>query len=136
VLMALTGVTFAAFDQFWPLMIVAFVGTLNPSGGDVSVFLPVEQSLLPQTAPPRSRTAVFARYGLVGTLVGAIGALCAGVPELLADHTGLTLATALKGMFLLYGLLGVVAFLVYRGLSRDLEPADAPPAAPLGESKG
>ncbi len=135
-LMAATGVAFASIDQFWPLLVIAFVGTLNPSGGDVSVFLPIEQSLLPQTVPPRRRTALFARYGLVGTLAGAIGALSAGLPEILARNSSLiSLETALKGMFIVYAGLGVAAFLVYRGLSASLEPENAPPAAPLGKSK-
>ena len=43
-LMATTGLTFASISSLWPLPIVAFVGTLNPSSGDVSVFLPLEQS--------------------------------------------------------------------------------------------
>ena len=43
VLMALTGLGFAFFDDFWPLLVVAFVGTLNPSAGDVSVFLPTDK---------------------------------------------------------------------------------------------
>src|SRR4029453_18969206 len=45
-LMAATGAGFALVQDFWPLLIVAFVGTLNPSAGDVSVFLPTEQSVL------------------------------------------------------------------------------------------
>ena len=36
-LMAMTGIGFATIHDFWPLLVVAFVGTLNPSGGDVSV---------------------------------------------------------------------------------------------------
>ena len=39
-LMVLTGIAFAALEDFWPLLLVPFVGTLNPSSGDVSVFLP------------------------------------------------------------------------------------------------
>ena len=70
-LMMLTGIGFAACQRFWPLLIVAFVGTLNPSSGDVSIFLPLEQSLLSQSvvdqelgATPRSllgpsRTTVY-----------------------------------------------------------------------------
>jgi MFS family permease len=134
-LMAFTGIAFSTFEQFWPLLLVAFVGTLNPSGGDVSVFLPVEQSLLPQTIPARKRTAVFARYGLVGTLVGAIGALVSGFPELLSDRADIDLQTAIKGMFLLYALLGGAAFLIYRTLSPGLEPQSARVATPLGESR-
>src|SRR3712207_6472635 len=48
-LMVATGLGFAFVHDFWPLLVVAFVGTLNPSSGDVSVFLPTEQALLPQT---------------------------------------------------------------------------------------
>src|SRR5207237_37607 len=43
-LMVATGAGFTLVHGFWPLLIVAFVGTLNPSSGDVSVFLPLEQS--------------------------------------------------------------------------------------------
>src|SRR3954454_2451052 len=39
-LMAVTGLGFAGLTTFWPLMVVAVAGTLNPSGGDVSLFLP------------------------------------------------------------------------------------------------
>ena len=45
-LMVLTGLGFAGVTAFWPLMVVAVVGTLNPSSGDVSVFLPTEQAAL------------------------------------------------------------------------------------------
>ena len=50
-LMIATGLLFATFTSFWPIALVGFIGTLNPSGGDVSVFLPTEQALLPGTAP-------------------------------------------------------------------------------------
>jgi len=43
VLMAATGLGFATLSSLWPLLLVAFMGPLNPSGGDVSVFLPLEQ---------------------------------------------------------------------------------------------
>ena len=86
-LMAATRACFALLHDFWPLVIVAFVGTLNPSSGDVSVFLPLEQSVLPQTVSPAQRTALFARYSVIGSLVAAAGSLCAGVPELLALRT-------------------------------------------------
>ena len=40
-LMIATGFGFAFADGFWPLLVVALVGTLNPSAGDVSAFLAV-----------------------------------------------------------------------------------------------
>ena len=80
-LMTATGLGFAVFTQFWPLFLIAVVGTLNPSSGDVSVFLPLEQAILARLASDRQRTAVFARYSLVGALIGAVGALFAGFTE-------------------------------------------------------
>jgi|GEM_PF-2519966 len=77
-LMAATGLAFAGLSSIWPLLLIAFVGTLNPSSGDVSVFLPVEHARLADAAPDLLRTTLFARYSLIGALCGAVGALAAG----------------------------------------------------------
>lgn len=134
-LMIATGMGFAAVHGFWPLLVVAFVGTLNPSSGDVSVFLPLEQSLLPQTVTARARTGLFARYGLVASLVGACGALSAGLPAFVARNSGLSPQTTLQGMFLLYALFALIAFFLYRTLSPAIEPGEKTPDAPLRESR-
>lgn len=135
-LMVATGLGFAFVHAFWPLLLVAFVGTLNPSSGDVSVFLPLEQTLLPQTVSDRSRTALFARYSLAASLVAACGALFAAVPELISAHTAISFTQAVEGMFLLYALLALIAFSLYRRLSPAVEPDDGVPDTPLRESKG
>ena len=49
-LMLGTGLGFAVVTDFWPLLLIAVIGTLNPSSGDVSVFSPLEQLI----AVPRS----------------------------------------------------------------------------------
>ena len=49
-LMLATGLGFASITAFGPLLIVAFVGTINPGSGDVSVFLPLEHALLARAA--------------------------------------------------------------------------------------
>src|SRR5260370_40515368 len=38
-LMAATGAAFAVTTAFWPLLLIAFVGTMNPTSGDASIFL-------------------------------------------------------------------------------------------------
>jgi MFS family permease len=137
-LMVATGAGFALIHDYWPILIVAFVGTLNPSSGDVSVFLPLEQTVLAETVDPKRRTALFARYSLFGTFMGALGTLAAALPDLVATRFGIGRLAALQGMFWLYGALGAVALLLYRPLSRAVEAnpqADAPRHA-LGESKG
>ena len=136
VLMVLTGLGFAGAGGFWVLLAVAFFGTLNPSNGDVSVFLPTEQALLPGTAPDTERTALFARYALVGSLVAAIGALCAGGPEWIATQVGLSTETALRWTFVGYAALGAVVLVRYRSLSPAIEPRTETPAVALGPSRG
>src|SRR2546430_13009439 len=56
-LMAGTGLGFALLTDFWPLMLIALIGTLNPSSGDVSVFLPLEHAVLSRVVDDKKRTA-------------------------------------------------------------------------------
>jgi MFS family permease len=133
-LMAATGMGFASFSAFWPLLVVAFVGTLNPSAGDVSVFLPLEHARLAGAARGDARTALFARYSVIGAVCAAVGALAAGLPDWAVVHTPLSRLDALRAMFLLYGALGVIVWCLYRGVDdADSRPQAAP--APLGPSR-
>ena len=134
-LMAATGAGFATATQFWPLAVIALVGTLNPSSGDVSVFLPLEHAVLARVVDARDRTAAFARYSVVGTLVAAVGALAAGAPAALAHATGWPLRATLQAMFVVYALLGVASAWSYRGLPRGLETPAAAARVPLHASR-
>jgi MFS family permease len=134
-LMAGTGLGFALLSDFWPLLAVAFVGTLNPSGGDVSVFLPLEHAVLARAADQRHRTALFARYSLVGTLVAAVGTLLAGLPGMLATAAQIELKTALQAMFGLYAAAGPLSAWIYRGLPPQHAARGPEPTAPLRASK-
>jgi MFS family permease len=134
-LMIATGLAFALADGFWPLLLIAFVGTLNPSSGDVSVFLPLEQARLARAVADRERTSLFARYSLVGSLAAAIGALCAGVPEILADWFEDGLKPALEIAFLLYALLGLAALALYRRLPVTPAGSAVAPSEPLRRSR-
>src|SRR3712207_1806703 len=114
-LMAATGLGFAGIEAFWPLLVIAFVGTLNPSGGDVSVFLPLEHTVLSHVVADDQRTAAFAHYSFVGALFGALGALSVGVVDWATPILPAAVTTAV--LFGLYGVLGLLTFLLYRGLS-------------------
>jgi MFS family permease len=136
-LMLATGLCFASFSAFWPLAVIGFVGTLNPTAGDVSLFLPLEQALLAHGVADGERTALFARYSLVGSLLGALGALAAGLPELAVGVLPVGLTAALQAMFALYGLFGLAAFLLYRRLPRGAAAESAGPVKQrLGASRG
>jgi MFS family permease len=136
VLMLLTGIGFATTTSFWPLFVVAVVGTLNPSAGDVSLFLPVEQAALAEAAEPRDLTAMFALYNVAGAFAGAFGALASGLPAILATRHGWRLAPALRSGFVAYSILAVIAFSFYRRLSPDVEvEREAVKRAPLEKSR-
>src|SRR5256886_10774962 len=126
---------FRSLSSLWPLLMVAFVGTLNPSSGDGSVFLPLDHTLLAAAAPADARTSVFARYSFAGSLFGAIGALAAAVPEWLAARGALSMPEALRAMFVLYGAVGVAVWALYLRLP-DARVEETKPAAPLGPSRG
>ncbi|MBT2336271.1 MFS transporter [Variovorax paradoxus] len=140
VLMAATGLGFAGLSSFWPLLVVALVGTLNPSSGDVSVFLPLEHARLAAAAQGHARTALFARYSLLGALCAAMGALAAAVPDWLVRHSDVARPDALRGMFVLYAAIGLAVFWLYRNLpapagANNADSAPAAPPAPLGPSR-
>ncbi len=124
-IMVATGLGFASVTWFWPLMVVAVLGTLNPSAGDVSVFLPTEQAYVAGVVEEPSRPHLFAVYNLVAIFAGAVGALLSGLPEGMAHRNGWAVVTAQRFGFVLYALAAVVIFLIYRGLERAVrEPAD------------
>ena len=136
VLMAATGVGFALVGEYWVLLAVAFVGTLNPSSGDVSLFLPLEHTALAQAVPARRRTAVFARYSLVGTLSGAVGILAAPWPHWLGGELGVGPQGVMAWVFVFYAFCGVAAWVVYRPLSPAVEtPVVEEKVAGLGPSR-
>jgi MFS family permease len=134
-LMIATGLGFAGLSEFLPLLAVAFVGTLNPSSGDVSVFLPLEQAQLAGAAQGDARTRLFARYSLLATLAAAFGALAAAAPAWLAERAGIELLAALRLMFVGYSLAGLVLLWLYRRLP-DAPAGQAGATAPLGPSRG
>src|SRR5260370_21051994 len=133
--MLATGVGFFSATQFWPLLVIAFVGTLNPSAGDVTLFLPTEQAVLAEAAAPRHRTGLFAWYNLAGALAGAVGSLTSGAADALAQSANLEAAFAERLGFLIYAALGAASALAYRKLSPAVEPPAAPPAPPLQKSR-
>ena len=134
-LMFATGIGFAGLTSFWPLLVVAVLGTLNPSAGDVSVFVPTEQAALAQTTSARERPRLFAWYNVVGNFMGALGALAVGFPSVLAHSYGVEVAPDERLGFVLYALVAVVAALVYLGLGAAVETHGAAPARPLAHSR-
>jgi MFS family permease len=131
-LMIATGVAFAAVHDYALLVVVAFAGTINPSAGSVSVFVPLEHAVLTREVTDTNRTTMFARYSLAGALAGAVGALAATVPDVMT-RVGLDQLTAIKLMFVLYAIVGLAGGLLYARIPR--RPPASKANAALGPSR-
>ena len=131
-LMTGTGLGFAYLHAFWPLLLIAFVGTLNPSGGDVSVFLPLEHTLIARLASDQTRTAAYGRYSFVGNVGVALGSLAIGSLDWLERI--LPPGTAINVLFLLYGAIGLATLCLYLRLP-DVTASGPGPTAALGPSR-
>src|SRR5450755_2324906 len=133
-LIALTGLVFPSAEAIAPVLLVAFIGSINPSGGDLGMLVPLEHALLTRETADRDRTSVFARYSLIGSLTAAVGSLAAALPEILASQ-GWSRLGAIKAMFYLYAALGLLAAMLYRRLPRDHSHATDAPKTALGPSR-
>nr|WP_246504139.1 MFS transporter [Plastoroseomonas arctica] len=108
-LMATTGIGYATAQSLALVSLVALLGTINPTAGGASLFMPLEHAVLARTSAAR-RTHVFALYSLVGMLAAALGSLASGVPGWL----GIGLGSA----FLAYAALAAGVALAYARLPR------------------
>jgi MFS family permease len=133
-LMAATGIAFALSSTYALVLLVALVGTINPSAGSVSIFVPLEHTVLSRHVTDAERTRMFARYSLVGALAAATGSLAAASPDLLAGF-GLSQIDALRTMFLLYAVLGAIGGALYARIPAEERLPVEKPVAALGPSR-
>jgi MFS family permease len=133
-LMVVTGIAFPSLQHLVFIAVVAFIGTINPTTGDIGVHVPLEQAALAHRASDAERTHIFARYSLIGALSIAAGALAAGAPDLFVSF-GMGRTRALQTMFYLYAALGLIGALFYSRLPRAEATEEAPRAIALGPSR-
>ena len=117
------------------IALVAFVGTINPSTGDLGVLVPLEHAMLAHGVADQERTRTFARYSLIGALSMAAGALAAAAPDLLV-LAGIGRAARLQADVLrLCARSGSLAR-CSTGVCRMRAWTRRAPSAPLGPSRG
>jgi MFS family permease len=133
-LMTATGIAFALSGSYAAILLIAFFGTINPSAGSVSIFVPLEHTLLSRVTADADRTRMFARYSLVGAFAAALGALAAGMPDVMS-RIGLSQSLALKAMLLFYAMLGIGSAVLYAQIAPQPKVDAKSPLAALGPSK-
>ncbi len=132
-LTVLTGIAFPTYEHFAFVVCVAFIGTINPSTGDLGVLVPLEHAMLARGVADEERTRAFARYSLIGALSMAAGTLAAAAPDFLTA-AGFDQPGAFKLMFYAYAALGLASAALYRRLPHA-RAAEEKPHAPLGPSR-
>ncbi len=132
-LMAATGFVFPNVEHLVLIALVAFIGTINPSGGDLGVLVPLEHAVLARQASDATRTQVFARYSLIGALCTAAGSLAASLPDFLVA-AGSSLLGAFRLMFYAYAALGILSGVLYRQVPHA-QGEERAHHAPLGPSR-
>jgi MFS family permease len=122
-LMSISGLIFTITDNYFLLILAAFIGTMNVTGSETGAFLTIEQATLPQTIRNKQMmNTAFALYNMVGTFSMSVGILLSGLPSLLQEQFyGLSQIESIKGLFILYSLLGLFVIIIYIMLSRDIE---------------
>jgi MFS family permease len=133
-LMVATGLAFALASEFAWLLFIAFVGTINPTAGNVSIFVPLEHALLAGSAAAGRRTRLFAIYGLTGAIAASLGSLAAGSPELLV-RIGWSQLDAFRAMFICYAALGIAGGICYRMLPAAAQSTSTKSSFALGPSR-
>ena len=120
---AAAGVVMVLTDDVLVLTAFAFLGYLSGvgGGGGAQPTQPMEQASLADAASDDRRTDLFAVYGIVSTSAAAVGALAAGLPDVIQGQLGLTELAAFKAMFIAFVVLLVVVALLYGMLSSGVE---------------
>jgi predicted MFS family arabinose efflux permease len=129
VLMIFAGIVFAVTANFAALTIAAVVGVISPSGNEIGPFLSIEQAALTQIVSHEQRTRAYAWYNLVGSFATATGALASGGLAQMLQASGYTPLASYRVVVIGYAAVGVVLFVLFSRLSKQIEIA-APSSAP------
>lgn len=135
VLMAVTGFTFAASGTLAVLLIVSVIGPLNPSSGDVSAFLPAEQTIVSSGFEGSARTRALARFALVASAGAALGAFLAGPISRLGRVLGFRTTEGIAFGAVVYGIIGLVVLPIYLWTSRRAQSGAVAKPGRLGPSR-
>ncbi|HUF42993.1 MAG TPA: MFS transporter [Verrucomicrobiae bacterium] len=105
-------------------VVIANVGAGGSGGGGQGggPFNPVEEALLAEKCSPENRNRIFALNAFVGSIMGSIGALAAGLPQYLQEAQGWSAIASYKPLFLLTILFSILLLCVYSAIREEHQP--------------
>jgi MFS family permease len=89
-LMAVSGAVLATVPAFGPLLMVAALGLVSPSGQEVGPFQSLEQVVLAEAAERPAEVRPYAWYDFTGLVAGALGSLAVGLLPPLVRAVGVS----------------------------------------------
>ena len=118
VMMILSGMVFALFENYWILLFAAVVGVVSATGGDFGPFRAIEESILSTLTDQKTRPDVLSWYVTTATLGQSIGTeACGRIVNHMEKLEGWTLADAYHAIFWIYSAMGVVNLILMFSLS-------------------
>jgi MFS family permease len=112
-LMVITGLTFGLSASLPLLLLVSAIGPLNPSSGDVSAFLPAEQTVVGSSVSAADRTEALATFSLVALSGASLGAFLAGPVSSLGKRIGFADTNGVALTALVYAAVGAIVIPIY-----------------------
>ena len=105
-------------------VVIANVGAGGSAGGGSGggPFNPVEEALLAEKCKPENRNGVFALNSFVGSIMGSVGALGAGLPQYLQETRGWAAVSSYKPLFILTIIFSVILLYVYSSIREEHQP--------------
>ena len=106
------------------LVVIGFIGAFTAMAGGSGATGPLEQASLASTARSEHRTEAFALLGIIGTVGVALGALAAGIPDLLQGVFDVEEIRSYQVLFLAYSVVNLLAAGFYASISSEVEIKD------------
>ncbi|KAH7159499.1 major facilitator superfamily domain-containing protein [Dactylonectria estremocensis] len=131
-LMCISGVAFAALDNFWLLLLASIAGVINPSANEIDPFKAIEEAAVARLSSPETRNEVFAWWSMLGMLGTAASNLLTGWVLDLLQNSGVKRSDSYRIIFLGYAATGVIKLFCCLLLGPDVE-AKASEKQPEGE---
>ncbi|MDP7976161.1 MAG: MFS transporter [TACK group archaeon] len=126
-LMAVSGILLFSSELLPAILIALFIGNISTNSTETGPFQSVESGVLPSLVGNKERA--FGVYNFIGYATSALGSLAASIPAYFADSP-----LVFRLLFLLYGAVGILLFLIYLGLS-GIESSSKKPGLQAMESK-
>lgn len=127
---AIGAIVFILTRNFWVIIAASSLGTLGRAGGAGAAgaggpFYPAQQALIADHASAKDRNQIFSVFSTSDALAGTVGALLAGIPDILVNQAHYTPVDAYKPLFIFTSILAICTALAILPVTETVKRRDA-----------